>query len=727
MTSFEFKWTKTKKSYTSKDSGTKKTKILKEKEPRDKNDPKEVKKKSSKLQNKTEVTFSKIKTTDNQSFIRRKRKKEKTKVLQNERNVQSELVKGHSMQHSMFSEKYKNIHVNTKIRGASVVEKVFSAGKKFNDLPLHKYLISNLEKNNFNILTNVQEKSIPSVLQGKNCLIKSQTGSGKTLTYAVPILNSLVNKTPKLQRTDGIQAIIVVPTRELALQTHELFGKINTFQWIIVGHLCGGENRKTEKDKLRRGLHILIGTPGRLLDHILHTSAFNGKNISCLVLDEADRLLDMGFKKDVVRLVEELDRFKTNSSYDPLALLKGKKPEEVETDLANVDINRQTLLVSATLSKGVAELADFTMKDHVYIDAFDESETINPDHMVIPNTVKQEFILTFIKHRLVTLSVLLISKAKCSNSKTIVFMATTQMVDFHYDLFSHYLLKMPKNKGKLKVGDVLLLDEIDIEDFEGEDQVLDIELFKLHGNMSQQERKTVFSDFRKTKKGILICTDVAARGIDVPEADCIIQYTGPQSDEDYLHRVGRTGRAGKSGSAIIFLTHEEQDYITRLQEQKVFLKEYDKSILTNNLKDFMEETDENKATVLLQKRFESALLKDKELHKKACFAYSSWSRFYSAFPVKMKPIFDLKKINIGHYVTSFGLQDSPTIVAKIVRGQAKKVDPKHLNKKLANHEDNVELRTKRPKRPIKSLSLTTSEYSSGFEPAKKKKKKNFND
>lgn len=202
-------------------------------------------------------------------------------------------------------------------------------------------------------------------------------------------------------------------------------------------------------------------------------------------------------------MVEELDSHKRNSSYDPMALLKGHKPSESIENVSNNEDKRQTILLSATLTKGIAELADFTMKEHIYIDALDESATTNPEHMIIPNTVKQEFILTFVKHRLVMLSAFLISKSK-QNGKTFVFMATSQMVEFHYDLFNKYLLRMPINKGKLKVGDVLLLDDLD--DSDADEQVLDVELFKLHGNMGQQERKTVFNGFRKTKKGILICT-----------------------------------------------------------------------------------------------------------------------------------------------------------------------------------------------------------------------------
>lgn len=213
--------------------------------------------------------------------------------------------------------------------------------------------------------------------------------------------------------------------------------------------------------------------------------------------------------------MEELDISKTNSEYDPLSLLKGKasntKPEretEREEQFALRDPSsksRQTILLSATLSKDIAELADFAMKDHTYIDALDESATVNPEHMVIPNTVKQKFIVTHVKHRLFTLSALLISKAKQS-SKVFVFMATGQMVDYHYELFTKCLVKMPKNRGKLKNGDVVLLNDV-VQDSDDEEEIaLDVEFFKLHGSMDQSTRKNVFTRFRNAKKGVLLCT-----------------------------------------------------------------------------------------------------------------------------------------------------------------------------------------------------------------------------
>lgn len=192
-----------------------------------------------------------------------------------------------------------------------------------------------------------------------------------------------------------------------------------------------------------------------------------------------------------------------------MAMLKNKqqsKKESISEDPNSSDKPRQTLLLSATLTKGIAELADFTMKEHVYVDALDESASINPEHMVIPNTVKQEFLMTYVKHRLFTLSALLVDKSKMKSSKIFVFMATSQMVDYHHELFTKYLLKMPVNRGKLKSGNVVVLDGMEASDEEEEEIVLDLKLFKLHGNMDQSARKEVFTSFRAADKGVLICT-----------------------------------------------------------------------------------------------------------------------------------------------------------------------------------------------------------------------------
>lgn len=282
--------------------------------------------------------------------------------------------------------------------------------------------------------------------------------------------------------------------------------------------MCGGENRKSEKDRLRKGVSVLIGTPGRLLDHVLHTKSLKLDSVRCLVLDEADRLLDMGFRKDIIALVEELDKAKGNSEYNPMGLLKKSINFDDEDDEGNPKIVnesdlpplkdvtsklRQTILLSATLSKGVSELAEFTMKNHVYVDALDQD--VDSTDFVIPKSVRQEFVMTYVKHRLFTLSALIVAKTK-ENAKVFIFMASTQMVDYHYELFNQCLAKMPKKKGKLMSGNVVLLNEVESDSEDEEEVVLDTQFFKLHGNMDQKIRKKVFNDFRAAQKGVLICT-----------------------------------------------------------------------------------------------------------------------------------------------------------------------------------------------------------------------------
>lgn len=215
-------------------------------------------------------------------------------------------------------------------------------------------------------------------------------------------------------------------------------------------------------------------------------------------------------------LIEELDHRRKDHSYDPLEIFQNSKnkkltfeePEdkidnENEFPLRNPKSNRrQTILLSATLTQAVTELAEFIMKDHVFVDALEVRDTSNVynNALVIPDTVKQEFLLTYVKRRLVTLSALIVAQAE-KNTKMFVFMASTQMVEFHYELFNKCLARMPVNRGK---GSVMFEDDSD--DNAEEEVVLDLEIFKLHGNMDQKSRKEVFNAFRVAKKGVLLCT-----------------------------------------------------------------------------------------------------------------------------------------------------------------------------------------------------------------------------
>jgi len=224
-------------------------------------------------------------------------------------------------------------------------EKVFS-GDKFSDLDLSAFMVSNLENNlKLTTMTSVQKAAIPSLLEGRDVFVKSKTGTGKTLTYAVPVIHSLQKIEPKISRNDGPYAVILVPTRELAVQSFDVLQRlVKPFQWVVPGIVTGGEKRKSEKARIRKGINVLVATPGRLLDHIEKTKSLELKRLRWIVLDEADRLLDLGFEKDVSSILTAVKK----------ALFAG--------------VRCQTVLLSATLNEGVQRLAGVSLHKPLFID-----------------------------------------------------------------------------------------------------------------------------------------------------------------------------------------------------------------------------------------------------------------------------------------------------------------------------------------------------------------------
>ncbi|XP_076232375.1 ATP-dependent DNA helicase DDX31 isoform X2 [Calliopsis andreniformis] len=691
-------------------------------------------------------------------------------------------------------------------------EPVFTA-TTFTDLNIHPFTISNLEQNmQITKMTIVQQKAIPQILSGKDILIRSQTGSGKTLAYALPIVESLHKIRPKLDRKSGLRALIVVPTRELALQTYECFLKlIKPFTWIVPGYLAGGEKRKAEKARLRKGCNILVGTPGRLLDHIQRTKALMLGDVKYFVLDEADRMFDMGYEKDISGIVsalkvstpnektdydamkilrqnvkkvftdEDVEHLKTDTnlekepqlgeaknselsddankettaqkqvyhssseedSEEDEPFVKSKKSNTRKATLKSTEVKetssqksstegkgddskdesrRQTILLSATLTQAVEKLAGLAMEQPLFVDAAkenlettgDETSDLNED-LVVPQSVAQTYIVTPPKLRMVTLSAYIAGKCQSHGQhKILIFMATQDMVDYHTEILSSVL-------GK----------PVDEED-EDSDPLVDVEFFKLHGSMTQKERTEVFKTFREARSGVLLCTDVAARGLDLPKVDCVIQYTGPTSARDYVHRIGRTARAGSSGSATILLTPPEIEFIRMLESRRIRIKQESmEDVLDKLLTPLSKQSSPHNAAIALQNEFESLVLEDSRLHEKACKAYVSWMRFYSSYPRDMREIFNRRDLHLGHFAKSFALRETPQRIG----GIGKRVHEKEASKtqhgnRLANERpDGVP--AKKPKRQDdaprmgllkKVRMLNTSEYGSGLEPVKKPKK-----
>ncbi|XP_044595106.1 probable ATP-dependent RNA helicase CG8611 [Cotesia glomerata] len=681
-----------------------------------------------------------------------------------------------------------------------VNEPVFSK-VTFAELGIHPHEVSNLEKNmEIFHATIVQQKSIPKILSGKDVLVRSQTGSGKTLAYALPIVESLQKIRPKLSRNDGLKALVVVPTRELALQTYECFIKlIRPFTWIVPGYLVGGEKRKAEKARLRRGCTILVATPGRLLDHIKNTEALRVNDVNCLVLDEADRMLDMGYEKDISEIVSALNVSQSNESsgYDPMKLLRQnsvkKFDDEIEQETAvqcveeeeeeeeedeeeeeskeyhsatdsdndsedlavkkqkakklNKEKNksndssneenksttasegrRSIILLSATLTNAVEKLAGLTMTNPVLIDAAADNlknstgnmSDINED-LIVPQSVIQSYVVIPPKLKMVTLAAAIIGLCKrAGQHKILVFMATQDMVDYYTNILSSTLTKLDDNDN----------DDDDDEEDEGMDPLIDVEFFKLHGSMTQKERTEVFKTFRLSRTGVLLSTDVAARGLDLPKVDSVIQYTGPLSARDYVHRIGRTARAGTSGTAIIFLTPPEIEFIRMLESRKIRIKQEDMDeILAKLMGPLSRQHTIQEAATSLQNKFENFLLNDSKLYNAACKAYSSWVRFYTSYPRDMREIFNRQTLHLGHYAKSFALRDPPQRIGSVNKQIREKNPEKPVhNNRLSNNRPE-RIRHKQSKEHglgagalKRSRMLNVSEYGDGLAPMKKSKK-----
>ncbi|TMW55929.1 hypothetical protein Poli38472_008577 [Pythium oligandrum] len=540
---------------------------------------------------------------------------------------------------------------------SSSSEKIF-AHTTFESMQLHPRMIEILKKDTstggfaFSRPTNVQVKTIPQVLLGKDVLVKSETGSGKTLSYLLPIVQKLQSIEPRVGRQDGCLALILAPTRELCLQIQETAEKLTkAFVFLVPGVVVGGEKKKAEKARLRKGISILIATPGRLADHLVNTQSFNYARLQFLVLDEADRLLDMGFQKQITQILEIIDATTKNNQY--------------------TGGRRQNVLVSATINSGVQELAKMSLTKPVLIDADKDNQQYDaeiasneaaggPERFSTPHQLMQHFMIVPTKTRLCALSCFLrqeLTNPERKQCKIVVFMSTCDAVDFHYELFQK--CAWPSRKGATVVEKTAKKGVV--SPLLGEQGAL----FRLHGNIPQQERMTAFKNFCTTTTGVLFCTDIAARGLNLPTVQWIVQYDPPTETRDYVHRVGRTARSGNKGSSLLFLMPSESEYLDYLKKHNLTLNalSLEKTItrvangggFSKSKKKLLHEVIQSD----LQYLFEQTLLGDKELFELACQGFHSFVRSYATHSSDTRSIFHVRGLHFGHIAKSFALREPP--------------------------------------------------------------------
>uniref|UniRef100_A0A6A7FXL9 ATP-dependent RNA helicase n=2 Tax=Hirondellea gigas TaxID=1518452 RepID=A0A6A7FXL9_9CRUS len=510
--------------------------------------------------------------------------------------------------------------------------------------------LTNQLENHMNLKepTHIQAKAIPVMLSGRDVLIRSQTGSGKTLAYLIPMVQKLRNKS--VERSQGTKALILAPTRELSLQIFlVLESLLRAYHWMIPGIIMGGERKKSEKQRLRKGCTILVATPGRCLDHLKTTKAFKISQLEWLILDEADRLLDLGFEKDVKSIIS-IVRQRCGAR------------------------RRQNALVSATLDSRVSQLAELALSNPIYVTVEDGSKSLRQipsnekssaesneiDNFKIPEKLSQFCLQVSSQSRLVALGAFLRWKIETRNSaKILVFMSTCNEVEFHYELFSQSFWPDLREMGPQKADDE-------------NSPLVDCSIYRLHGNLSQSDRTQTYLQFCKSSVGVMLCTDVAARGLDLPSVDWVIQYDPPSDIVEYVHRIGRTARLGRHGSAILYLLPSEMEYLSMLSQKHLILKPIELSEVFKALQTKKSEDSRlpkhasygfwtrKPSESVLQAQFEDIVADDPGLKNLARRAFQSFICAYATFPRSMKSIFHVKHLHLGHVAKNFALTDPPS-------------------------------------------------------------------
>ena len=361
---------------------------------------------------------------------------------------------------------------------------------KFEDLKIIEPVLKALRKEEYSIPTPVQEKAIPLILNRKDVLGSAQTGTGKTAAFAIPIIQHLYHDNTRNAGRPLTKALVITPTRELAIQIGESFSTYGQYTNIRNTVIFGGVKQGPQEVALRKGVDVLVATPGRLLD-LINQGIITLKHVEYFVLDEADRMLDMGFIHDIKKII---------------ALLPGK---------------RQSLFFSATMPTNIVKLSQSILYKPVKVEVAPQSataDTIQQKVYYTNKSDKKDLLVHILKDRNID-QVLLFSRTK------------------------HGADKIARNLKKKNINAAAI-----------------------HGDKAQNQRQKALEAFKAGKTRVLVATDIAARGIDIEKLSYVINYDIPNESETYVHRIGRSGRAGESGNAISLCEPEENAFIKSIEK-----------------------------------------------------------------------------------------------------------------------------------------------------------------
>eukprot|EP00111_Clytia_hemisphaerica_P015483 TCONS_00045719-protein len=357
--------------------------------------------------------------------------------------------------------------------------------KKFSDLGINEILCEACDRLGWKFPSKIQCESIPVSLEGKDVIALAETGSGKTGAFALPVLHTLLDNPQRLY------ALVLTPTRELAFQISEQFEALGSSIGVKCAVIVGGIDMMAQSLALAKKPHIIIATPGRLIDHLENTKGFSLRSLKYLIMDEADRILNMDFEEEVDKILKII-------------------PKE-----------RHTYLFSATMTKKVAKLQRASLQNPVKVEVSTKFQTVEKllqSYIFIPQKYKDCYLVSIMN--------------ELAGNSFMIFCGTCNNVQRVCLLLRH----------------------------------LGFQAIPLHGQMSQSKRLGALNKYKSKSRDILIATDVASRGLDIPHVDIVINFDIPTHSKDYIHRVGRTARAGRSGRSITFVTQYDVELYQRIEQ-----------------------------------------------------------------------------------------------------------------------------------------------------------------
>jgi ATP-dependent RNA helicase DDX55/SPB4 len=468
-----------------------------------------------------------------------------------------------------------------------------------------------IEALGFDRMTPVQAAAIPLFLSRKDVCVQAVTGSGKTLSFVIPIVETLASREPPLGKHE-VGAIIISPTRELAFQIFTVLQHfVQFFPQLRAMEVIGGTHTvAVEHEFLRQGANIVVATPGRLEATLKRTKKFDVSGLEMLILDEADRLLDMGFTNTISRILRQLPKQRRTGLFsatqteevDELARVGLRNPVAI-----NVQVRTKRKQVSSTAAVDGSDDSKQTNGGSTSLMQVQATpDSLRNEYVVVPAAQKLEFLVEFLQQR--------------RSEKVIVFFLTCACVDY-FSLLLSQLYKNQKNKT--------------------------LSTYPLHGKMVMKKRRAVYKQFVAAKSGVMMCTDVAARGIDIPDVDWILQFDAPQDPSFYIHRIGRTARAGRKGRALLCLQPQEDSYTEFLKVKDVPIAEFDTASVMD------------KSDPKIVYRVKKVATKDRDVMEKAQRAYVSYIRAYREHQCSFIFVFD--QLPFAEVAKGFGLLFMPRL------------------------------------------------------------------